>query len=187
MATVINPKCRRTVCQNPHANCKHTQTGDLYCVKCAKAINDKNLGGVKTLIHIPIFSEMAYVMDTELRSRRICDMVTGAYGGDFDVNLPFDDNGSYEQAMMVKFAVSKTYFIPMNDLPQFQGLFLNDLITAVQLLLSENKNTLPKTGDLLNALSDSVSKVAGPVPAATQPEVPQRGPKVAPGDVPPGL
>lgn len=37
-----NAKCARTVCKNPHANCRHTQTGALYCVRCARSINKYN-------------------------------------------------------------------------------------------------------------------------------------------------
>jgi hypothetical protein len=34
-------KCRRTACDATHnIICRHTQTGDLYCPACARAIND---------------------------------------------------------------------------------------------------------------------------------------------------
>lgn len=32
--------CARTGCQSTQAVCRHTQTGAMYCVKCARAIND---------------------------------------------------------------------------------------------------------------------------------------------------
>jgi hypothetical protein len=40
----MNMKCRRTVCQREGARCQHTQTGDFYCVRCAKGINKHNPG-----------------------------------------------------------------------------------------------------------------------------------------------
>lgn len=44
-------KCNRTVCNNPHNNMKHSQNGMLYCMKCARKINELNpLPGGKSLI-----------------------------------------------------------------------------------------------------------------------------------------
>jgi hypothetical protein len=38
-------KCRRTACDSTHnIICRHTQTGDLYCPRCARAINDYTPG-----------------------------------------------------------------------------------------------------------------------------------------------
>lgn len=35
-------KCARTACQSTKATCRHTQTGRMYCRKCAHAINEAN-------------------------------------------------------------------------------------------------------------------------------------------------
>jgi hypothetical protein len=37
-------KCARTACDRRRAVCKHTQTGKMYCVPCARAINEHNPG-----------------------------------------------------------------------------------------------------------------------------------------------
>ena len=35
-------KCARRACPRQHDDCVHTQTGDRYCVGCARRINDAN-------------------------------------------------------------------------------------------------------------------------------------------------
>lgn len=52
MAETRNAKCRRKACTRPHANCRHSQTGDLYCEPCAAKINRANPEHPR-LIHIP--------------------------------------------------------------------------------------------------------------------------------------
>lgn len=37
-------KCRRTACQSDNAVCRHSQTGDMYCPRCARKINEHNPG-----------------------------------------------------------------------------------------------------------------------------------------------
>jgi len=49
-------KCKRTVCQNEHDNCEHTQTGYLYCESCAVLIN-RNNPEVPGLVTIPRLEE----------------------------------------------------------------------------------------------------------------------------------
>jgi hypothetical protein len=41
--------CSRTACRKTPATCRHTQTGRLYCHRCARAINEHNPG----LVEIP--------------------------------------------------------------------------------------------------------------------------------------
>lgn len=43
-------KCRRTVCENLDPVCRHTQTGEMYCVSCARKINNFS----PDLVEIPI-------------------------------------------------------------------------------------------------------------------------------------
>jgi hypothetical protein len=40
-------KCRRKVCNSHNAICRHTQTNEMYCPKCAKKINQFNPGLVE--------------------------------------------------------------------------------------------------------------------------------------------
>jgi hypothetical protein len=41
-------KCARTACKSTrNVRCRHTQTGRLYCPRCARAINDHNPGFVE--------------------------------------------------------------------------------------------------------------------------------------------
>lgn len=49
-------KCSRTICTNPHDNCKHTQDGRLYCRSCAMKINRAN-PEVPNLVSIPVTCE----------------------------------------------------------------------------------------------------------------------------------
>jgi hypothetical protein len=35
-------ECSRTACSSDRAECWHSQTGRLYCVRCARRINDHN-------------------------------------------------------------------------------------------------------------------------------------------------
>ena len=35
-------KCARTACMSMNAVCQHTQTGRLYCPRCARRINEAN-------------------------------------------------------------------------------------------------------------------------------------------------
>lgn len=48
--------CSRAACRQTPAPCKHTQTGDHYCVKCARKINEANPG----LILIPTEYDRAH-------------------------------------------------------------------------------------------------------------------------------
>lgn len=41
-------KCNRTVCNNP-GTCRHSQNGHLYCLRCARKINEYNPG----LVEVP--------------------------------------------------------------------------------------------------------------------------------------
>lgn len=50
-------KCRRAACQQPFAVCKHSQTGEYYCVRCARWINELN-SDVPNLVVIPNFKEI---------------------------------------------------------------------------------------------------------------------------------
>jgi hypothetical protein len=48
-------KCARTVCHN-EARCKHSQSGRLYCIPCARKINNAQAlfaDGVPNLIELP--------------------------------------------------------------------------------------------------------------------------------------
>lgn len=51
----MNLKCRRTACDRSHDNCRHTQTGDLYCKPCAVKINRANpeVPGLIAIPHTP--------------------------------------------------------------------------------------------------------------------------------------
>jgi hypothetical protein len=42
--------CNRKACRAPDAVCQHTQTGEWYCVYCARLINRNNFEG---LVRIP--------------------------------------------------------------------------------------------------------------------------------------
>ncbi len=53
-------KCHRTACTNQHDNCRHTQTGNLYCEACAVRINRGN-PEVSRLVTIPRLAETAIV------------------------------------------------------------------------------------------------------------------------------
>lgn len=44
-------KCSREVCNSTNANCQHTQTGKMYCLACAVAINSQP--GQEGLVNIP--------------------------------------------------------------------------------------------------------------------------------------
>lgn len=47
--------CKRRACQADYAVCVHSQTGDVYCVKCARKINEGN-PEVPNLVRIPQLS-----------------------------------------------------------------------------------------------------------------------------------
>ncbi len=46
-------KCRRTACNNQDADCRHTQTGEMYCKPCALKINSYHRHINPPLISIP--------------------------------------------------------------------------------------------------------------------------------------
>jgi hypothetical protein len=52
---MTNEKCARTVCNKPHDNCTHRDTGLKYCNSCAIRINRAN--DDMQLIHIPKLAE----------------------------------------------------------------------------------------------------------------------------------
>lgn len=50
-------RCARHACDNPHQNCKHvTHPHYLYCVPCARRINEANLE-YGTLVQLPTIEE----------------------------------------------------------------------------------------------------------------------------------
>jgi late competence protein required for DNA uptake (superfamily II DNA/RNA helicase) len=52
-------KCRRTACNNQNADCKHTQTGEMYCRSCALKINMYNpLPDGKKLVELPVLASV---------------------------------------------------------------------------------------------------------------------------------
>jgi hypothetical protein len=59
----MNEKCARTVCNNPHDNCKHTDhLGRLYCLSCARKINKFHLDTHPNgLITIPMFGIVEFL------------------------------------------------------------------------------------------------------------------------------
>ena len=60
-------KCAREVCDRL-GRCKHSQTGKLYCLPCARAINRLNAGGVTNLIEVPsadVIEELRRLTDYE--------------------------------------------------------------------------------------------------------------------------
>lgn len=42
MPNVTDTECSVTVCKRTNACCRHRQTGDVYCPRCARKINDAN-------------------------------------------------------------------------------------------------------------------------------------------------
>lgn len=67
-------KCRRTACDSIHnIICRHTQTGDLYCPACARAINDFTPG----LVEWPPTELMEPYRDVRDWHRDDCGTFTG--------------------------------------------------------------------------------------------------------------
>lgn len=52
---IFRHKCARKACGVPGAQCQHRQTGEWYCVSCARKINEANprLPDGRTLVQMP--------------------------------------------------------------------------------------------------------------------------------------